>query len=134
MDDDDFDLTMEEMDALEKEALERINQERNHSSSLRSPNKVFTFSISFSGFQIMVLTLGCSRFVSALMCDFLLLRSLIRFKGPGSYLHLLPLNQTLVSWFSTSNCLVLMRRCFFCLLICVCVCVSLISSSLCAKR
>nr|VDC71304.1 unnamed protein product [Brassica rapa] len=34
MDDDDFDLTMEEMDALEKEALERINQ-----------NKVLAFSI-----------------------------------------------------------------------------------------
>lgn len=47
MDDDDFDLTMEEMDALEKEALERINQERtNHSSSSQSPNKVLTFSIS----------------------------------------------------------------------------------------
>ncbi|CAA7048141.1 unnamed protein product [Microthlaspi erraticum] len=40
MDDDDWDLTLEEMEALEKEALERISQERNSSSSLRTPNEV----------------------------------------------------------------------------------------------
>lgn len=51
MDDDDFDLTMEEMDALEKEALERINQERtNHSSSSQSPNKVTN---SFQGTRVL---------------------------------------------------------------------------------
>lgn len=54
--DDDWDLTVEEMDAIEKEALERINQERNSSSSSRNPNEVFdTFAISISGFQIIVL-------------------------------------------------------------------------------
>ncbi|KAF2559314.1 hypothetical protein F2Q68_00015462 [Brassica cretica] len=51
MDDDDFDLTMEEMDALEKEALERINQ-----------NKVLAFSI------FLVLTLGINLVFSPNVC------------------------------------------------------------------
>ena len=52
MDDDDFDLTMEEMDALEKEALERINQ-----------NKVLAFSIF-----LIVLTLGINLVFSPNVC------------------------------------------------------------------
>ncbi|ESQ30730.1 hypothetical protein EUTSA_v10011287mg [Eutrema salsugineum] len=41
MDDDFWDLTIEEMDALEKEAIQKINQKGNSSSSsLRTPNEV----------------------------------------------------------------------------------------------
>lgn len=47
MDDDDWDLTVEEMDAIEKEAFQLINQQRNSSSSsssfLPTPNEVLHF-------------------------------------------------------------------------------------------
>jgi SWI/SNF-related matrix-associated actin-dependent regulator 1 of chromatin subfamily A len=44
--DDFWDLTVEEMDAIENEALQRINQQRNSSSSssLPIPNEVHTSS------------------------------------------------------------------------------------------
>jgi hypothetical protein len=48
--DDFWDLTVEEMDAIENEALQRINQQRNSSSSssLPIPNEVFPQSLSLS--------------------------------------------------------------------------------------
>ncbi|EOA37840.1 hypothetical protein CARUB_v10011429mg [Capsella rubella] len=42
--DDDWDFTVEEMDAIEKEALQMINKQRNASSSLPTPNEVHASS------------------------------------------------------------------------------------------
>lgn len=72
MDDDDWDLTLEEMEALEKEALERINQERNSSSSLRTPTEVFsTWQLPSLGFKLLVficISFALVREILILMC------------------------------------------------------------------
>lgn len=107
MDDDDFDLTMEEMDALEKEALERINQ-----------NKVLAFSI------FLVLTLGINLVFSPNVCF-----SFAQVPNLSQGSRILP--SSLAPKPNTgqlSDSPVAMVCCFLFLLICA------LSLSLCAKR